>query len=137
MSISEGLFFIPLILLILFLIYKKTELYLGTDFAFSRYIRSYDLVLREFFIFIREFVFTFKGKVSLFFLTRVVYPMHRVSRRTKFRLSTWYFRFLDRLRERHMARYRNETSLYLRTISWNTSQNKSVRTDEKASDNEG
>ncbi|MGM0482467.1 MAG: hypothetical protein ACQEP6_01205 [Patescibacteria group bacterium] len=136
MLISEGLFFIPLILLILFLIYKKTELLMGADFVVSRYIRTYDPALRGVFVLVREFAFSFKSKLSLFFLTRVVYPMHRISRRTKFRLSTWYFRFLDRLRERHMARYRNETSLYLRTISWNKPQkdqekrNKESRGDE-------
>lgn len=122
MSISEGLFFLPLILLIILLIYKKVELYLGTDLMVSRYIRSYDPVLWKTFVFIREFVFSFKNKLSLFFLTRVVYPAHRISRRSKFRLGTWYFRFLDGLRERHIARYKNETSLYLRTISSNESK---------------
>lgn len=119
MSISAGLFFIPLTLLVIFLIYKKMELYLNLDFTVSKYLRSFDSTLRGLFVFSRELTYSFKGKLSLFILTRAVYPLQRASRRLRFRLSSSYFHFLDRLRERHIARYRTQTSLYLRTISSN------------------
>ena len=117
MSISAGLFFIPFTLLIIFLSYKKLELYLGSDFAVSKYLRSFDITLRGLAFFIKETIFSFRVKLSLFILTKAVYPIHRISRRLRFRSSSWYFRFIDRLRERHMARYRNESSLYLRIMS--------------------
>ncbi len=115
--ISLYLFFIPLTLLVGFLSYKAVELIIGREIAFSRYLRSYDSTLRGLVVFSVEVVFSFKKRSSLFFLTRMVYPLQRAYRRVKFRIDAWYFHFLERLRQRYISRYRKQIPLYLNISS--------------------
>lgn len=115
--ISGALFFISLFLVSVFLLYKRTEQFLGREFRLSMILRSFDVVLGKFILFLRNFTFSYKERVSLFFLNFLIYPFQRMSRRLRFRGSSWYFHFLEKLRQKHMSRYKKQASLYLRTIS--------------------
>lgn len=118
--VSGSLFFISLILVSTFLYYKRVEQYLGRKFPLSLMLLSFDRVLVKFLLSIKNFTRSYKERVNLFFLNWVIYPFQRMSRRLRFRVSSWYFHFLDKLRQKHMARYKKQASLYLRTISSNS-----------------
>lgn len=115
--ISGSIFFISLFLVSVFLLYKRVEQFRGRDFQLSNFLRSFDVVLRKAVFFLRNYTFSYKERMSLFFLNWLIYPFQRMSRRLKFRVSSWYFHFLEKLRQKHMARYKKQASLYLRTIS--------------------
>lgn len=113
-----GIFFVPLSLLVLFLLYKRVELSLGKELGISVFFRSQDEKIVKFLFSLRALLRSYKGRVSFFVLNIFVYPLHKLSRRTKFKINSFYFRFLERLRQRHMARYNiNDTSLYLKSVS--------------------
>lgn len=120
--VASILFFIPLFFLWLFLLYKTVEQIMGREFFLTRYLYSHDATLRRLIVFLGEFMFSYRGRASLFFLTRFIYPVQRGSRRIKFRINAWYFHILEGLRRRHMSRYERRTSLYLKTISSESSQ---------------
>ncbi len=122
-AFATGLFFIPLILSLLFLACKTAEDCFGKTFFITRYLRSCDKNLISFLVAVKKFSVSYKERISLFILNGAVYPIHRISRRLRFRLSAWYFHFLEGLHRRHMARYRKQTSLYLRTLSSKESGN--------------
>jgi hypothetical protein len=115
--ISGLLFFISLFLLSVFLLYKRVEQFMEREFRLSNFLRSFDVVIRKVFLFFRNYTFSYKERVNLFLLNWLIYPFQRMSRRFKFRLSSWYYHFLEKLRQKHMARYKKQASLYLRTIS--------------------
>lgn len=115
--ISGALFFISLFLVSVFLFYKRTEQFVGKEFRLSVILRSFDVFLVRFVLFLRNITFSYKERVSLFFLNFLIYPFQRMSRRLRFRASSWYFHFLEKLRQKHMSRYKKQASLYLRTIS--------------------
>lgn len=115
--ISGSIFFISLFLVSVFLLYKRVEQFRGRDFQLSNFLRSFDVVLRKAVFFLRNYTFSYKERMSLFFLNWLIYPFQRMSRRLKFRVSSWYFHFLEKLRQKHMSRYKKQASLYLRTIS--------------------
>ena len=116
-SFAISLLLLSISVLVLFLVYKRIESYRGRDFAATRFLSSFDTLIYGILLFVREFLFSYRQRTKLFILTRVVYPVRRIFRRVRFRVSMWYLRALERLREKHMERYRSQASSYLRNVA--------------------
>ena len=114
---TTGLFIVPLVLSVFFLFYKRFEMYFEKEFLITRFLRSCDPMVVGAFVFLKRFLNSYKQKTVLFLLNRAVYPIQRAVRRSRFRISAFYFHFLEKLRERHLSRYKKQTSFYLKKVS--------------------
>ncbi len=129
-------FFALLLLLLIFVAYKMVEYHLNKEFTPTKYLRSFDPVVKRALSSLTGILLFFRYKIYSFILHKILIPIKNLWNNFKKKISNWYINTLDKLREKHISKNSGEPrSSFLKEVSdyKNGSSNKTGEKDEDSS----